>query len=156
MSTIRREGESNCTKRLTANQATETAIERVRQAARDQLGTDAPDLRVANVGEVTRFSAQLPQQYTDQERSALAAQVHELRPWFQGPFYLGGDVVIGGAWRNDLRWKLLAAELPPSLSGSASSTSAATPATTASPSINSVPPSPSASTRRSSSSRHTS
>ena len=25
-------------------------------------------------------------------------------PWLQGPFLLGGDLLIGGAWRNDQRW----------------------------------------------------
>jgi len=102
---------------VNTEQATETALANVRQAVRDQLGTDTPDLQIATLDEVTRFSAQVPAHYAGQERSALAAQVHALRPWLQGPFYLGGDLAIGGAWRNDLRWKLLAAALPPSLAG---------------------------------------
>jgi tRNA (mo5U34)-methyltransferase len=38
--------------------------------------------------------------------------VRELEPWLQGPFALGGDLVIGGAWRIDHRWQGLRAHVP--------------------------------------------
>jgi tRNA (mo5U34)-methyltransferase len=38
--------------------------------------------------------------------------VQELEPWLQGPFGLGGDLVIGGAWRNDARWQGLGPHVP--------------------------------------------
>ena len=47
-----------------------------------------------------------------QERERLIARAEELQPWLQGPFLLGGDLVIGGAWRNDQRWVVLGDALP--------------------------------------------
>ncbi len=35
-----------------------------------------------------------------------------LSPWLQGPFYLGGDVVIEGVWRKDQGWEALEEFVP--------------------------------------------
>jgi len=66
---------------------------------------------------VTRFRADLPQQLPAEERARLLQRADELEPWLQGPFLLGGDLIVGGAWRNDLRWLNLESEVPPDLSG---------------------------------------
>ena len=60
----------------------------------------------------------------------MLARADALQPWLQGPFWVGGDVVVGGAWRNDQRWVGFGQRVPASLRGSACSTSAPTPATT--------------------------
>jgi tRNA (mo5U34)-methyltransferase len=65
-----------------------------------------------------RFSSDLPQQLPAEERERLLARVAELDfPWLQGPFLLGDDLVVGGPWRNDLRWLNLGPEVPEDLSG---------------------------------------
>ena len=42
-----------------------------------------------------------PPSSTPERRAELVAEAERLDPWLQGPFWLGGDLVIGGAWRND-------------------------------------------------------
>jgi tRNA (mo5U34)-methyltransferase len=62
--------------------------------------------------ELVRFSTELPMELADDERARLLERVRELEPWLQGPFALGGDLVIGGAWRIDHRWRALRPHLP--------------------------------------------
>lgn len=85
---------------------------RVRDAVRQQLSTDT----LANLdgvdADVFRFSDSLPSELTDGERQRLVQRVAELEPWLQGPFAIGGDLVIEGAWRNDTRWLGLADHVP--------------------------------------------
>lgn len=50
-------------------------------------------------------------------RDDLARRAAALGPWLQGPFPLGGDLVVGGAWRSDLRWHSLGEVVPASLAG---------------------------------------
>lgn len=66
---------------------------------------------------LVKFSPALPAELTPTERHALAKRAHALEPWFQGPFLLGGDLVVGGAWRNDQRWVGLAQHVPSELTG---------------------------------------
>jgi len=70
-----------------------------------------------DLSRLPRFSADLPQHLPDEERQQLLARADELDPWLQGPFLLGDDLIVGGLWRNDLRWLNLAEEVPEDLSG---------------------------------------
>ncbi len=65
-----------------------------------------------------RFATDLPGRLPQDERDRLLKQVDELEPWLQGPFLLAEDLVVGGAWRNDLRWGYLESEVPSELGGS--------------------------------------
>ena len=51
------------------------------------------------------------------ERARPGAEAERLQPWLQGPFLLGGDLVVGGAWRIDQRWIGLGERVPDDLSG---------------------------------------
>lgn len=66
---------------------------------------------------LVRFSPNLPASLDEGERLELAERAAELGPWLQGPFLLGGDLVVGGAWRTDSRWEILGDEVPASLAG---------------------------------------
>jgi SAM-dependent methyltransferase len=92
-------------------------MKQIRDAVRRQLGTDRPQGGDFDPGDLVRFSPDLPEQLSARERSELIAGAEELQPWLQGPFYLGGDVVVGGTWRNDLRWGNLGPEVPVELHG---------------------------------------
>lgn len=88
------------------------ALRGIREAVDRQLGMDrieAPDVDPASL---VRFSPDLPEELAPGRRAELLARAEELQPWLQGPFLLGGDLVIGGAWRNDQRWVNLGPELP--------------------------------------------
>jgi len=70
-----------------------------------------------DVAALTRFSPELPQRLPAEEKTRLLQRADELEPWLQGPFLLGDELVVGGAWRNDLRWLNLDPEVPASLGG---------------------------------------
>lgn len=78
----------------------------VQMGSAEMAGLDVGD------AELVRFSPDLPKDLTKDDRARLLARVEELEPWLQGPFALGGDLVIGGAWRIDQRWQTLRAHLP--------------------------------------------
>jgi tRNA (mo5U34)-methyltransferase len=84
----------------------------LREAVERQLG--AQELSGSDYGsaEIVEFAPDLPPRREATERERLLARIKELEPWLQGPFGLGGDLVIGGAWRNDTRWQGLAAHVP--------------------------------------------
>ena len=75
----------------------------LRAAVAHQLGQARPDAVIAS-GAAIRFSPELPETLEPHERERLAAQAEALHPWLQGPFLLGGDLVVGGVWRSDQRW----------------------------------------------------
>lgn len=89
----------------------------IRDAVFKQHGTDKPVGPEFDPASLTRFSPNLPAQLAPAERDDLARRAAELEPWLQGPFLLGGDLVVGGVWRIDLRWQVLGPELPESLTG---------------------------------------
>ena len=93
------------------------AMAAVRGAVEQQLGVERPPHADVDPADLVRFSDDLPETLDEQQRAELLARVDELQPWLQGPFYLGGDVVIGGAWRNDQRWLGFGREVPEDLSG---------------------------------------
>lgn len=95
----------------------EVAKENVRQAVKEAVGTDRPEIKLASLEGVVHFSPNLPATYSKQEKKDLLAQVDNLHPWLQGPFYLGGDLAISGAWPVNERWVVLGPEVPEDLSG---------------------------------------
>ena len=85
----------------------------VRAGVARQLGErDSVDSHLDPAG-VVRFSPDLPERLDPLERERLVVRARELEPWLQGPFLLGGDLVIGGVWRIDSRWVTLAEHVPP-------------------------------------------
>jgi tRNA (mo5U34)-methyltransferase len=98
-------------------QRIDDAMASLRAAVEDQLGTERPAAPDVDPATLVRFSADLPEQLADEERERLQGRVDELQPWLQGPFLLGGDLVVGGAWRNDQRWVNLGEVVPEDLSG---------------------------------------
>lgn len=66
---------------------------------------------------LVRFSSRVSESLDADELARLTARAEELAPWLQGPFLVGGDLVVGGAWRTDTRWETLGPEVPESLAG---------------------------------------
>jgi SAM-dependent methyltransferase len=95
-----------------ALQRVDDAMASIREAVARQLGTERPPDLDLDPSMLVRFSPDLPDELSAEDRERLSAQARELDPWLQGPFLLGGDLVIGGAWRNDQRWAGLGDELP--------------------------------------------
>jgi tRNA (mo5U34)-methyltransferase len=93
------------------------AMRELRAAVEQQLGVDRPQHANIAPQDCERFAADLPDTLDPERRAALLARADALQPWLQGPFWIGGDVVIGGAWRNDQRWMGFGQEVPQDLSG---------------------------------------
>jgi tRNA (mo5U34)-methyltransferase len=93
------------------------AMASVRAAVDRQLGVERPEHATVDLATAERFADDLPATIDDERRSELLARADELQPWLQGPFYLGGDLVIGGAWRNDTRWVGFGKEVAEDLTG---------------------------------------
>jgi SAM-dependent methyltransferase len=79
--------------------------------------TAAPATPAVDPDTLPRFSEHVSTELTPDERDRLAREAERLEPWLQGPFLLGGDLVVGGAWRNDQRWVGLGERVPADLSG---------------------------------------
>lgn len=90
----------------------EQTMRDLRERVELQLGSSEMAQLDVSDAEPVRFSPDLPAQLAPEERARLLEQVRELEPWLQGPFALGGDLVIGGAWRIDHRWQGLRAHVP--------------------------------------------
>ena len=98
--------------------AVDAALEQLRNAVRVQLGVERPPPPLdLDPEHLVRFSSDLPETLDPDERAALASRAEALAPWLQGPFLLGGDLVVGGAWRSDRRWEDLDPEVGDSLAG---------------------------------------
>jgi tRNA (mo5U34)-methyltransferase len=93
------------------------AMRALREAVEQQLGVQRPEHADIAPEACERFADDLPAELPPERRAELLARADELQPWLQGPFWLGGDLVIGGTWRNDQRWVGLAPHLPEDLSG---------------------------------------
>jgi tRNA (mo5U34)-methyltransferase len=98
-------------------EAIDDAMAGIRAAVEGQLGTERPQWADVDPATLTRFSDDLPEELSQDERERLLTRAEELQPWLQGPFLVGGGLVIGGAWRNDHRWVVLGDALPDDLSG---------------------------------------
>ena len=95
----------------------DAALAQIRSAVHAQLGAERPPPAQVDPEQVARFSSTLSATLDPDERAALACRADALAPWLQGPFLLGGDLVVGGAWRSDLRWAVLDPEVGVSLAG---------------------------------------
>lgn len=92
--------------------AIDDAMEQIRKDVELQLGVERTRPADVELEELIRFSPDLPDRLDDETRARLQAEADELQPWLQGPFLLGGDLVVGGAWRNDQRWQGLGSHVP--------------------------------------------
>jgi len=99
--------------------ATDRNIDQSLADIREVAGRQLPGLTPAPVdaAAMVRFSPDLPARLEEDQAAALVAEAAKLEPWLQGPFFLGGDLVIGGTWRTDQRWVGLGAQVPESLAG---------------------------------------
>lgn len=88
------------------------SMARVRAEVTHQLGEPDSVDSAFDLSSVVRFSPDLPEQLSPQEREHLIARAKDLEPWLQGPFLLGGDLVVGGVWRIDSRWVTLDQHVP--------------------------------------------
>jgi len=88
------------------------SMARVRAEVMHQLGERDSVDRAFEGAELVRFSPDLPVELSPEERQRLVERAKELEPWLQGPFLLGGDLVVGGTWRIDSRWVTLAEHVP--------------------------------------------
>ncbi|HVS28996.1 MAG TPA: DUF1698 domain-containing protein [Solirubrobacteraceae bacterium] len=95
----------------------DAALTHLREAVARQLGIERPPPADVDPAQLVRFAPDLPTELDPARRAELEAAAAELDPWLQGPFALGGDLVVGGAWRNDGRWNALSAHVPEELSG---------------------------------------
>lgn len=93
------------------------SMDRIRDEVERQVGVRESVESEFDPTTLVRFSDELPETLSPAERDALIAQARELEPWLQGPFLLGGDLVVGGLWRIDTRWANLDEELPDDLGG---------------------------------------
>ncbi len=101
---------------LTPDGRTGDGMSELRKAVEHQLGVERPAALDVDPGTLVRFG-DIASTLDPDERRELAARAAELDPWLQGPFLLGGDLVVGGAWRTDLRWQTLGEHLPASIEG---------------------------------------
>jgi len=90
----------------------EQAMAGVRDAVRRQLGSDRVAPPSVDIQTLPRFGVDLPTTHDPAIRNHLVDEIASLEPWLQGPFFLGGDLVVGGAWRNDQRWQVLGEHVP--------------------------------------------
>jgi SAM-dependent methyltransferase len=91
-------------------------LQGIAEVVERQHGTVAPR-REFDPATLIRFSPHVKDTLDADELAALTARAEELAPWLQGPFLVGGDLVVGGAWRTDTRWETLGPEVPESLAG---------------------------------------
>jgi SAM-dependent methyltransferase len=104
-------------KKPTETESLDQSLAEIRHAVERQLGVERPPAADVDPATVTRFSPNLPEQLDPDRRQELEAIARQLDPWLQGPFLLGGDLVVGGAWRIDARWNALEGKVPADLSG---------------------------------------
>ena len=81
-----------------------------------QLAGSAPQSEF-DPASLIRFSPRPARQPRRRGAAGAGTARAELEPWLQGPFLVGGDLVVGGAWRTDSRWEMLGDEVPDSLAG---------------------------------------
>jgi tRNA (mo5U34)-methyltransferase len=89
-----------------------SALQHVRRLTETQLPFLNLSDRQLDLARLQRFAGDLPDELPEAEAERLRAEIEALSPWLQGPFYLGGDVLIEGLWRNDERWAAMASHVP--------------------------------------------
>jgi SAM-dependent methyltransferase/predicted O-methyltransferase YrrM len=88
------------------------ALQRVREISDAQLPSLTLPPRQLDRATLQRFSPELPEVRSEADEEELRTQIERLSPWLQGPFYLGGEVLIEGLWRNDQRWEEMRPYVP--------------------------------------------
>ena len=88
------------------------ALARVRELTEGGLPSLGVERRGLDPAELQRFSDELPRELDEATHERLRRRAEELSPWVQGPFYLGGEVVIAGSGRDDQRWDAIADLVP--------------------------------------------
>ncbi len=88
------------------------ALARVREIAATELPSLHPDGGRLDPDNLHAFSEGLPPELDEETSRRLTERARELSPWLQGPFYLGGDVVIQGSLRDDQRWEAISEHVP--------------------------------------------
>lgn len=88
----------------------------IAEAVERQMGTAAPR-GIFDESALVTFSPHVQEALSAEETARLTERAENLAPWLQGPFLVGGDLVVGGAWRTDTRWETLGGEVPESLAG---------------------------------------
>lgn len=88
------------------------ALQRVREITEAQLPCLNLPIRDVGTADLQRFAPELPRELHEDDAARLSAAAARLGPWLQGPFYLGGDLVIEGLWRNDQKWDALRPHVP--------------------------------------------
>jgi tRNA (mo5U34)-methyltransferase len=89
-----------------------TALTRIQELVDAQRPALNLTPRELDPGKLHRFSSTLLEHLTEADEERLRAEIARLSPWLQGPFYLGGEVVIAGLWRNDQRWEAMQEHVP--------------------------------------------
>jgi len=97
-------------------EAMSESMQGIAKVVERQHGTVAPR-REFDASTLIRFSPHVKDTLDERELADLTARAEELAPWLQGPFLVGGDLVVGGAWRTDTRWETLGPEVPETLAG---------------------------------------
>jgi SAM-dependent methyltransferase len=92
------------------------ALEDIARVVERQLGTATPRGEF-DAKTLIHFSPHVRDVLDESDTRELTARAEELAPWLQGPFLVGGELVVGGAWRTDTRWETLGPEVPESLAG---------------------------------------
>jgi SAM-dependent methyltransferase len=85
-------------------------LELIRETVGD-LHRIAGAVREATAGATVPMAAGLEHQLTRERRVELERQVAALEPWQDGPFPLGGDLVVTGTRRCDVEWERLVPHL---------------------------------------------
>jgi hypothetical protein len=93
------------------------ALARIREAVDGELPASRPPAPRIDPSSVIRFSDHVAAELPPNERELLEVRAAELGPWYQGPFLLGGDLVVTGTERSDNRWMDLGREVPGDLAG---------------------------------------
>lgn len=102
---------------LTDHDRLEVELERIRDVVEKQQGVGRPAAAKVDPKDLIKFSPTVSEPLDPARRAELEKRATELEPWLQGPFLLGGDLVVGGAWRTDLRWHNFGPEVGESLKG---------------------------------------
>jgi hypothetical protein len=114
---LRHDGTERLSKgRHIETKAIDEALGHIREAVDEELAASRALAAQIDPTSVIRFSDHVAGELPPTERRALQARAEELRPWRQGPFLLGGDLVVTGTERSDRRWADLDREVPESLS----------------------------------------
>ena len=87
--------------------------ERIARLEREVAAPPATDTPAPPAAAPIPLPVMVPAFPSPEDVALLRSIADDLAPWLQGPFPLGGDLEIAGAWRCDVRWGALAPLLGP-------------------------------------------